>query len=196
MNGTLKRVTLLAALAAVLSTSFALAAPSSRFEERLKAAEQKLFGDRRPAAGPSGTPRVRRTTRRPPRRSSRRVFQVAKRDTFRNFNPGKVQFSIDPRPENSTSDEDTGDVILIAEPEKVRTFFYLNSGSAVPDTSTAVMRDLEPAKLRVLAFAPDVRGRTQVSVPIKKDHVTTVHIVFPNAKAKPKGKTAAKPKRK
>ncbi len=182
---------ILAGLAATLTAGALLAAPEpgGRFYERLREAEEKLSVPRKSnGSGGSGSPM--RTYRPRARR-----FSSAAAKRWPGFKPAEVSYSIDPRSEDATSPKTTGDMILIAEPEDVPVFFNLKGGAQLLDTTQAVVKAVKPQKIMVVAWAPEVRGKSTIFMPVKAGHITTVRMVFPdNRKKKPvEARPAPKP---
>lgn len=182
---------ILAVLAATLTAGalFAAPEPGGRFYERLREAEEKLSVPRK-SNGNSGSGSPMRNYRTRTRR-----FSTAAAKRWPGFKPAEVSYSIDPRSEDAISPKSTGDMILIAEPEDVRVFFNLKGGAQLFDTTQAVVKGVKPQKLMVVAWAPEVHGKSTIFMPVKAGHITTVRMVFPdNRKKKPaEAKPAEKP---
>jgi len=173
---------ILAALAVPLIAGALLAAPEpgGRFYERLREAEEKLSlpprssnGNDGPRPGPNRVyrPRVRKFT-----------SAAAKR--WPGFKVADVTYSVDPRSEEATSPKTTGDVILIAEPEDVQVFFNLKGGAQLFDTTQAVIRSVKPQKMHIVAWAPEVHGKSTLFMPVKANHITTIRLAFPDPRKK------------
>jgi hypothetical protein len=76
----------------------------------------------------------------------------------------------------------TGDLKLAAEPAHARVYFY-KGASMLRGVTTELVRECLPRMTSVTAFAPELPGRTQVQVPVKPNHVTTVRFIFRETKA-------------
>lgn len=172
---------ILAVLSASLVASTLLAAPEpgGRFYERLREAEEKLSLP--PRANGNDTPR---TTPNRVYRPRVRKFTSAAAKRWPGFKVADVTYSVDPRSEEATSPKTTGDVILIAEPEDVQVFFNLKGGAQLFDTTQAVIRSVKPQKMHIVAWAPEVHGKSTLFLPVKANHITTIRMAFPDARKK------------
>lgn len=180
MRSTIRYSTALITLIAGCATALWAQEPGGRFYERLREVESKLNSGKFPLDS-QGNP-VRPSTR-------RRTFVAATTRKYSGFKPAAVTFSTDERSEEATSPKNTGDIILLAEPEDIRVYFNLKGGAQLLETTTATIKQCPPnKKLHVVAWAPDVRGKSDLFVPVKANHITTVRLVFPdNRKPAAKG---------
>jgi hypothetical protein len=130
----------------------------------------------------------------PPRAASpeARVFVPVVAQKINGFYPAAISYTVYPRSARATSPKGTGDVILLAEPEQARVFFYVRGGSQLPGLTNAYMKACQPQKLHVVVYAPELQGRTQAFVPVQANHITTVRFVFPDPQKKFAGKSKAK----
>ena len=189
---TLAVLTITAAAVLGLGPLDAAPEPGGRFYERLRQAEEKLHPGKpvEPGAVRPGTGGVRR------------VFREAVTKRYANLKPAKVTYSIDPRSEDGTAPKNTGDVILLAEPEDVKVFFNLMGGAQLLDLTTATVKQIAPKKLHVVAWAPELNGKSDVFIPVQKNSITTVRLIFHDSRpkkpvvddpVKPEGENATKP---
>jgi hypothetical protein len=160
------------------------AAPGGQFERRLRAAEQgKRIAPRRPAAHE----KLRRPARRSGRPTVKPLRPVAPRPgsglststTPNPFNPGTVSHSIDSRPDRSARSSETGDLALFTEPGDVPVHYYWEGGFSLAGDATTI-KGLKPGTVRIMAYAPSIRGRAAVTVPLKANCLTTVRFTFPD----------------
>jgi hypothetical protein len=121
-----------------------------------------------------------------------RVFVPAVAQKIKGFYPATISYTVYPRSARATSPKGTGDVILLAEPEQARVFFYVRGGSQLPGLTTAYIKACEPQKLHVVVYAPELQGRSQAFVPVQPNQITTVRFVFPDPQRKFAGKRRGK----
>lgn len=181
---------ILAVLSASLvgSTLMAAPEPGGRFYERLREAEEKLSLPPRPSGNDTPRPGPNRVYRPRVRR-----FSSAAAKRWPGFKVADVTYSVDPRSEEATSPKTTGDVILIAEPEDIQVFFNLKGGAQLFDTTQAVIRSVKPQKMHIVAWAPEVHGKSTVFLPVKANHITTIRLAFPDNRKKKAVEETPKP---
>jgi len=127
----------------------------------------------------AGTRAPRRVPRVKPRRASAPSATPGWR--FLSTNVEGVTWSVARRAADAEGDRRSGDLILRAEPEAARVYFYLSGGAQLAETTRAVVKGRRvPGEGRqyVLAVAPELGGRAGAFVPLRAGHITTVRFRF------------------